>query len=373
MKRLIVCCDGTWQKLTSAYPTNVAKITQAIKPIDDDGIQQIVFYNEGVGTGDLADKFGGGAFGWGLDNVIQNAYRFLCLNYNPGDPEKDKPGDQIYLFGFSRGAYIVRSLAGLIYNAGLLKRRHIRETPKAYELYRNRADNKKPGGTDAQTFRKDYSQEVNITFLGCWDTVGSLGVPDQIPAFKIDNWMNKKYQFHDTQLNKGIQCARHAVAMDEKRKVFYVTPMQKSKNNPTQDLKQVWFSGEHGCVGGGTEKHRGLSDTALKWMIDEAKQKGLSFQEDHIQYGIQSDPLAKFDNTLTGIYVITGARVRRLSDDPIYNVTLGQDVDQAEYLYATIDDLHESLKKRWWSSPNLYHPEGLENFKDQLDKSSLRE
>jgi uncharacterized protein (DUF2235 family) len=365
MKRLIVCCDGTWQKLTSEYPTNVAKITQAIKLIADDGIQQIVFYSEGVGTGDLVDKFGGGAFGWGLDNVIQNAYRFLCLNYDSGD--------QIYLFGFSRGAYIVRSLAGLIYNAGLLKRHHIRETPKAYELYRDRSKETKPSSKSAQDFRVKYSQQVDITFLGCWDTVGSLGIPDQIPFFPLDNWINQRYQFHDIQLNSRIQCARHAVAIDEKRKVFYVTPMQKSEQNPTQDLKQVWFSGEHGCVGGGTEEHRGLSDTALKWMIDEAKQKGLSFQEDHIQYGIQSDPLAKFDNTLTGIYVITGARVRRLSDDPIYNVTLGQDVDQAEYLYATIDDLHESLKKRWWSSPNLYRPEGLENFKDQLDKSSPRE
>ena len=366
MKRLIVCCDGTWQKLTSEYPTNVAKITQAIKPIDDDGIQQIVFYGEGVGTGDLVDKLGGGAFGWGLDNVIQNAYRFLCLNYNPGD--------QIYLFGFSRGAYIVRSLAGLIYNAGLLKRHDIRETPKAYELYRNPDDNKKPGGTDAQKFRTKHSQEVNITFLGCWDTVGSLGVPDQIPFLKLDKWMNKKYEFHDIQLNQRIQCARHAVAMDEKRKVFYVTPMQKSENNPTQDLKQVWFSGEHGCVGGGTEAYRGLSDTALQWMIDEAKQKGLSFQLDTIEDGIKYDLelFTEFDNTLTGIYAKTGERVRKLSDNPMYNVTLGQDVDQAEYLYATIDDLHESLKKRWHSC-DKYRPKGLENFKDQLDKSSPRE
>lgn len=98
MKRLIVCCDGTWQKLDREYPTNVVKITQAIKPIaEKDHVQQIVFYEEGVGTGDVLDGLFGGAFGWGLDGNIQSAYRFLSLNY--------QSGDEIYLYGFSRGAY----------------------------------------------------------------------------------------------------------------------------------------------------------------------------------------------------------------------------------------------------------------------------
>ena len=106
MKRLIVCCDGTWQKLANSCPTNVVKIAQAIKPVASDGTPQIVFYDEGIGTGDEINRITGGAFGWGIDQNIQDAYRFLCLNY--------EAGDEIYLFGFSRGAYTVRSLAGLL-------------------------------------------------------------------------------------------------------------------------------------------------------------------------------------------------------------------------------------------------------------------
>ena len=114
MKRLVICCDGTWQKLDNPYPTNVLKMAQAIRLVDDDGVAQVVYYDDGVGaTGDVLDKVGGGAFGWGIDNKIQQAYRFLNLNY--------APGDQVYLFGYSRGAYTVRSLAGMIYCSGLIK------------------------------------------------------------------------------------------------------------------------------------------------------------------------------------------------------------------------------------------------------------
>ncbi|EAW36794.1 DUF2235 domain-containing protein, partial [Lyngbya sp. PCC 8106] len=129
MKRLVVCCDGTWQKLNNPYPTNVVKIAQAIKTIASDGVPQIVFYDEGIGSEGGLDLLLGGAFGQGIDKNIQDGYRFLCLNYNEGD--------EIYLFGFSRGAYTVRSLAGLIYNSGLLSRPYIRLASQAYELYRD--------------------------------------------------------------------------------------------------------------------------------------------------------------------------------------------------------------------------------------------
>jgi uncharacterized protein (DUF2235 family) len=359
MKRLIVCCDGTWQKLTSNYPTNVVKITQAIKSVGDDGVTQIVYYSEGVGSGDFIDKLGGGAFGWGLDNVIQNAYRFLCLNYDPGD--------RIYLFGFSRGSYTVRSLAGLIYNVGLLKRQHIRTTPAAYDLYRDRSHETKPNSVAAKAFRARYSQEgVNVAFLGCWDTVGSLGIPDQIPFFPLDNLINQKYKFHDTQINRRIQCARHAVAIDERRKVFYVTPMQKSKGADAQDLKQVWFPGEHGCVGGGTEAYRQLSDAALKWMIEEAGHQGLNFQLETIENGIEIDPIIPFENSPTGLIAGLGVRVRKLSDNLIYsNPSADLDPEKVEYVYATFDDVHESSKQRWCSID--YRPEGLEVFESKLN------
>jgi uncharacterized protein (DUF2235 family) len=141
MKRLIVCCDGTWQKLKSEYPTNVVKIAQGIKPSCDKGIAQIVFYDEGVGTDIFNDeslfswvntvlRVIGGAFGSGIDHNIQEAYRFLSLNY--------EPGDEIYLFGFSRGSFTVRSLAGLINcSGGLLSLPRIRDIPFAYDLYKD--------------------------------------------------------------------------------------------------------------------------------------------------------------------------------------------------------------------------------------------
>ena len=124
-KRLIVCCDGTWQKTDSLYPTNVAKLIQAI-PVSS---ENLVFYGEGVGTGDLADRILGVALGWGLDKNIQDAYRFLSSNY--------AAGDQIYLFGFSRGAYTVRSLVGMIRAVGMLPRSGIRQIPKAYKAYQD--------------------------------------------------------------------------------------------------------------------------------------------------------------------------------------------------------------------------------------------
>ena len=123
MKRLVVCCDGTWQDLESSYPSNVVKLTQGIKPIADDGTEQIVFYDAGIGTEN--QKLSGGAAGVGIDRNIQDGYRFLCLNYTPGD--------EIYLFGFSRGAYTVRSLAGMIHCSGLAKRHNVTNAAEAYE------------------------------------------------------------------------------------------------------------------------------------------------------------------------------------------------------------------------------------------------
>lgn len=340
MKRLIVCCDGTWQKLSSRYPTNVVKIAQAIKPQSTNGIPQIIFYDEGIGTGDKADKIFGGAFGWGIDQNIQDAYRFLCLNF--------EKGDEIYLYGFSRGAYTVRSLAGLINCSGLLTRNKIRQAPRAYELYRE-ADIR-PNASEAEYFRQTNGDRVPIKFLGCWDTVGSLGVPDQIPWLPIDEWINEKYKFNDTSLSSIIQNARHAVAIDEIRKVFDVTPMIKSSKNLNQSLRQVWFPGEHGCVGGGTKEQSGLSDGALKWMIDESEPFGLEFDQSAVLDGINPDPTIPFDNTFKGFLVMTERNLRTVSND--------------------WNDLHKSVVKRYIASytgdlnmnseTNLpYHPENL--------------
>lgn len=336
MKRLVVCCDGTWQQLTSSYPTNVVKIAQAVKPFANNRIPQIVFYDEGIGTGNEVDKLTGGVFGWGIDKNIQDAYRFLCLNYSEGD--------EIYLFGFSRGAYTVRSLAGLIYCSGLLSRTNIRSAPEAYNVYRDRDIT--PHHPEAQKFRLSYGERVPIKLLGCWDTVGSLGVPDQIPFVPIDEWINAKYKFHDTELSPIIQNARHAVAVDELRKVYNVTPMQRTDHpESSQVLRQVWFSGTHGCVGGGSQEQRGLSDIALQWMMNEVTELGLELDPTRVENGICPDHTIDFDNELRGIYKLTGQLLREVTDN--------------------FDCLHESVKKRWRDQDD-YRPENLLKFKAAL-------
>jgi uncharacterized protein (DUF2235 family) len=425
MKRLVVCCDGTWQNLTRPYPTNVVKIAQAIKPSDGEGVPQIMFYIEGIGTGydvnvaegqedhkflNDIDKLRGGAFGFGIDNNIQDAYRFLCLNY--------EAGDEIYLFGFSRGAYTARSLVGLIRCAGgLLKRNKIREAPDVYQLYRDYSltlkekerlrtvpkaapkgslfTNEEPDDViyancrarayqiygdrsrvsleaayqspelaredlaikdwqvdqllqDDQITRLDDQdrQPAQITLLGCWDTVGSLGVPNQIPW--ISDWANAKYRFHDTVLSNIVDNALHAVAIDEIRSVFELTPMQQKHPKPEhQTLRQVWFPGGHGCVGGGTRSERGLSDATLEWMIEQVGELGLKLEFDKtaVEDGICPDHTTPFDNRLKGIFNLTGERPR-----DIVGIS-----DQA------IPQIHASVRQRWLHQfTEAYRPVNLQ-------------
>nr|WP_228035402.1 DUF2235 domain-containing protein [Oculatella sp. LEGE 06141] len=333
---MIVCCDGTWNQLDTPCPTNVIKIAQAIKPVASDGVHQIAFYEEGLGT-KWYDKLPGGALGWGIDQNIQHAYRFLCLNY--------MPGDEIYLFGFSRGAYTVRSLAGLIYCSGLLSRPHICKAPEAYRLYRD--PNIKPAHAIAVEFRKNYGDRVPITLLGCWDTVGSLGIPDVIPILPVNSFLNAKYKFHNTCLSSIIQNALHAVAIDELRKPFEITPMQKNPDNPEQRLHQVWFPGVHGCVGGGTDYHRGLSDGALQWMMDEIGRLNLKLDFDpaRIEGGITPDPVSNFNSSL-GFYRFAGTLPRQG--------------------IVGIEELHDSVKIRWYKRSD-YRPLNLSAVRDLLD------
>jgi uncharacterized protein (DUF2235 family) len=356
MKRLIICCDGTWQDLSASYPTNVVKMAQIIKPIASDGTAQIVYYQSGIGTEHgKGERIGGGVFGWGIDTNIQDAYRFLCLNY--------EAGDEVYLFGFSRGAYTVRSLAGLIYCCGLLQRAHIREIPKAYQLYRDRAI--APNHPDAVAFRRQYGENIPIKLLGCWDTVGELGVPNLIPF--VSDWINAKYQFHDTQLNRQIEFALHAVAIDERRKVFNVTPMTISKG-ATTTLSQVWFPGTHGCIGGGQREFAGLADTALEWMAGSiSKWKlGLEFvaNPDAIsEGGIKPDYRIIFDAKTRGIFAWSGLIYRdlnnpgRASDAP---------VQSSQSFFE--QNIHLSTKRRWHlTNEPLYRPKNLEPYQQSFN------
>jgi uncharacterized protein (DUF2235 family) len=266
-KRIVLCFDGTWNTpADEALPpedqveTNVVRFYESVAPSGADGRPQVKWYNPGVGT-DWWDRVIGGGLGAGLDLHIVEGYRTLAEHY--------EPGDEIFVVGFSRGAYTARSLAGMIRNCGLVKRGfgwRLR-IGTAYGIYRTRDD-----GVDsftAKAFRSTFAHEVKIKFLGVWDTVGALGIPGGM----ADRLNTTIYQFHDTNLSGIVENAYHAVAIDEHRADYDVclwTPLQK----PAQTLEQRWFAGAHSDVGGGYPGRK-LSDLSLRWMQDRAAAVGL--------------------------------------------------------------------------------------------------
>ena len=225
----------------------------------------------------------------------------------------------------------------MIYCSGLLPKRNIGKIKEAYALYRSRKI--APSDAKAQEFRQqNESPQIDITLMGCWDTVGALGLPQIIPWLPLDNLVNKKYRFHDTKLNRKIRFALHGIAIDERRKVFDVTHMGLSDNASTF-IKAVWFPGEHGCVGGGTESTAGLSDAALQWMVEEigAFGLGLEFDLSQVKGGVSLNHKAPFPQNL-GIYKIAGVIDRRITGE--------------------VEGLHLSVKSRWKDLSN-YRPINL--------------
>jgi uncharacterized protein (DUF2235 family) len=276
-KRLIVCCDGTWNTADQAIagrpsPTNVTKLALSIADEDSAGSRQCVYYHSGVGTS-RRERLSGGAFGVGLSRNVFDAYRFLIDNY--------ESGDWLYLFGFSRGAFTARSLAGLIRNSGILRRENADRIDQAWALYRSATDT--PRGVASTLFRRAYSYEPRIHFIGVWDTVGALGIPILGPRWlkPVVALINRRYQFHDTTLSTRVNGAFHALAIDERRKAFAPTMWHQQpgadRQEPKQELNQVWFTGVHCDIGGGYPD-TSLSDIALLWMADRAQEYGLEFQ-----------------------------------------------------------------------------------------------
>jgi uncharacterized protein (DUF2235 family) len=245
VKRLVVCCDGTWNRPDQtkegvAAPTNVAKISLALADEDDAGNPQVLHYEAGVGTR-RSERLVGGVFGVGLSRNVQDCYRFLVDCY--------EPGDKLYFLGFSRGAYTARSTVGLVRNAGILRPEHRHRINQAYALYRNPARDSEPGGIAAELFRRSYSySEIYFDFVGVWDTVGALGIP--IDGFRPP-WLSRLWTFHDTTLSRYVLNAFHAIAIDERRRPFRPTLWVQKDDAENQTLEQVWFSGAHCDVGGG--------------------------------------------------------------------------------------------------------------------------
>lgn len=294
MKRIIICCDGTWNTPESKYVTNVTITSRALRLHDRNGADQVVFYDWGVGTGNKVDVLKGGAFGQGMDKNIRDAYRFLVHNF--------APGDEVFFFGFSRGAYTVRSTIGLIRNCGVLKKHHAGRILEAYEMYRS---DQGPDVIKARNFRADYSREIRIKFLGVWDTVGALGIP--LGLFGRLN--EKKFSFHDTTVSSIIENACHALAIDENRNPFAPT-IWKTRSD-RESFEQRWFAGVHSDVGGGY-KDAGLSNLALKWMLDKARGFGLAFDQRYLREVMAGNSKVKLHNSFTKLYRIQGKNIRKI-------------------------------------------------------------
>ena len=279
MANLVVCCDGTWNTADQneggvPTPTNVVRLYNLVADQDGAGNDQKKYYHPGVGTdGGLVDKALGGGIGLGLNRNIQSGYRWLCANYTTGD--------RIFLFGFSRGAYTARSLGGFVTRFGLLDAGGIDEKAMWARIedlftngYRVKGAKRDPWIAKGWKFKTGDTgePEIPVHFIGVWDTVGALGIPDHLGFLNlIDD--PRKYMFHDTELNPLVKHGRHALALDEMRESFEPTLWT---NTQGRDVKQIWFPGCHSDVGGGY-REIGLSDGSLAWLAQEADAQGLAF------------------------------------------------------------------------------------------------
>jgi uncharacterized protein (DUF2235 family) len=295
MKRLVICCDGTWNRPDSTHITNIEKIARTVQtdPAQSGGVPQLVYYISGVGgAGYEADRILGGAFGFGLFGNVRAGYRFLAQNYDPGD--------EIFVVGFSRGAYTARSTVGMVNRVGLITKLALIDgrLPDAEALYQN--DDTDPAET--ARFRRQYCHaDTPVSFLGVFDTVGALGVPGAMFAAP---------RFHDVELGASVVCARQALAIDEPRLKFEPS-LWRADRGPTQDtrVKQVWFEGAHSDVGGGYAK-TGLSDTALLWMTTEATSQGLVLDRSLLDHYVASGSPAARHNPLKPLFTVDNTLIR---------------------------------------------------------------
>jgi uncharacterized protein (DUF2235 family) len=312
VKRLVICCDGTWntpdQKDRGVMrPTNVVKLARWVLPQDPAGVAQRVHYDRGVGTGDLIDRAFGGLFGVGLAHNVREAYEFLSLNH--------EDGDHVFLFGFSRGAYTVRRTVGMIRKCHLLpriadaaqRRAAIEEGYRVYSLRESREE----GGPDSPAARDYRSRHgcrpIAIRCLGVWDTVGSYGIGGVMGQLTS---RVSRARFHDRRLSSIVEHAYQAVAIDESRRLFQPNLFEQGANgrNKGQVLEQSWFPGVHSNVGGGYED-TGLSDITLHWMAERAERCGLAL-DPKWRDRVEPDEFGELRESRTGIYRLLGRALR---------------------------------------------------------------
>ncbi|MEL7126272.1 MAG: DUF2235 domain-containing protein [Pseudomonadota bacterium] len=289
MKRIVILCDGTWNSPDIEDTTHLPELALALETSS----RQVVKYFSGVGVNDDArfsnivtrgvNRVLGGATGYGLGAKVKAAYAAIAEIY--------EPDDEIYLFGFSRGAFTARSVAGMIRKCGIIDDLSKRGIRRAFRLYRKRGEGNAPDAPGIQAARAAMSTRfatsqddsdaratpvpiVNIAYLGVWDTVGARGIPTALFGAVASLW-NRQYQFHDTTLSRLVRSARHAVAADEQRR-FYEPALwdnvdRLSGSAPPDDApyQQRWFVGDHSIVGG-SAKTDALSVFPKLWVVEGA-------------------------------------------------------------------------------------------------------
>lgn len=280
-KKIVICADGTWNTphgvSVAANDTNVRKLFLAL----DDVPGQMRYYDSGVGTdGTPIDHLVGGAMGEGLFQKVQDGYEFLAYVWDPGD--------EIYLLGFSRGAYTARSLGGMIAAFGVPTKNFDNMTVEnIFAAYRQtdaarRAEMKTALGTEYGLC------DAKVRMIGVWDTVGALGIPGEL--FNVLH--QQRYGFLDTELHPSVESAYHAVSIDERRASFMPTLWTNPDGSPRANDKQVtqvWFVGVHSDVGGGYAQSQ-LSDITLGWMMKNAIACGLDFSAEAKAAYLKLDP-----------------------------------------------------------------------------------
>ncbi|MCY3821790.1 MAG: DUF2235 domain-containing protein [Gammaproteobacteria bacterium] len=289
MKNIAICCDGTGNEF-GQNNTNVVETYLALDKDDD----QIAYYDPGVGTGGWEYQeergelraMGDKATGYGLQKNVEDACRFLADNF--------EEGDRVYLFGFSRGAFTVRSLAGMIFKCGLLRPGHDNLVEYASRIY-NTEDN----AAVAAGFLEAFGRSCPIHFIGVWDTVESLV-------------MHAGKRFHDATLNPDVSFGYHALAIDERREDFLPSPWDESRAVEGQTIEQVWFAGVHSDVGGWYDD-RGLSNISLHWMLGKAAGCGLRLTMP-TEERLKPNPHGEGHHSDTGFWRIRGRSARKIPD-----------------------------------------------------------
>ena len=264
-KNIVVLCDGTGQEGGTGRNTNVYKL---FNMLEDRTSRQIAFYDPGIGTG--WRKITGNIGGMGISRNIRQCYRFIFENF--------EAGDQVFLFGFSRGAATVRSLSSFIHYFGILPKSRPKLIKRAYKIYKIRNHEKRKQRAD-EFVRLHHTMWTRIKFIGCYDTVAALGLPFKIAGAILDGIPGFRHKFHNFTLSESIEHAYQALAIDDERKTFHPV-LWDTDITDYQTMRQVWFAGMHTDVGGGYQEQE-LSDIPLVWLTHMAVLNGLRIYPRH--------------------------------------------------------------------------------------------